>query len=388
MHILIIPSFYPTEDNGVNGVFFKEQAEGLALVGNKIGIIYPELRSIKKISISQIRKNYFQRSIYIENNVNIIRRHCWNIVPTKFLLGNKLWVRANLGLFELYIEKYGVPDIIHAHCALWSGEVARVIKKKYGIPYVITEHSTAFARGDIKEKYKKYIYDIYNDSEKLIAVSGKFANILKEYRKDIEVVYNMVDCEYFSKNIRTNKDKVFKIFTVCFLNNKKGVDILIKAFAKAFRDTDNIKLVIGGDGPMKKELVKLAEDEGIRDKVEFLGLLNRAEVRAGFEEANYFVLPSYVETFGVVFIEAMSMGIPVIGSICGGPEEFITKDVGELIEVGDINELARKMSEMRNNIDKYDFNNIRNYVTSKFDKKVICNKLQYIYKEVLEKRTK
>jgi len=108
------------------------------------------------------------------------------------------------------------------------------------------------------------------------------------------------------------------------------------------RDHPASKLVIVGAGKERRRLCDLA-GEG----VEFTGALSRSETRRQMWSANALVLPSEFETFGVVLIEALATGIPVIATRCGGPEEIVTPAEGVLINRGDETELTRAMISIR-----------------------------------------
>ena len=97
-----------------------------------------------------------------------------------------------------------------------------------------------------------------------------------------------------------------------------------------------------------------------------------------------FVLPSRYETFGVVYIEALASGRPVIGALNGGAEDIINNLNGYLIPIDDIDILAEKMIEVYDNIESYDEEEIRIDCLKRFSPKVIVNKIISVYKEVLK----
>ena len=143
-HILIVPSWYPEKPGDINGSFFREQAIALHKAGYKVGVLRPEVRSIKDIK-AIFSKPY---GITFENDsgINTYRFHTLNITPRMPSLSKKRWVRLGEKLFLEYVRKHGVPDIIHVHSLISGGFLAEKIKNKYHIPYVVTEHSTSFAR--------------------------------------------------------------------------------------------------------------------------------------------------------------------------------------------------------------------------------------------------
>lgn len=386
-HVLIIPSFYHTKDNPTLGTFFKEQSEALLDEDLNVNILYPERRSIKSISIKGLRDFHFQVKNYNEKGINIYRMHSWNLIPTKFYIGNVFWVKYCLRLFKIYIKANGIPDLIHAHCALWGGYVAAIIKQRYGVPYVITEHSSLFLQGNYSVTEQKKAKLAFNDAEKVIAVSNSFARVLNKEiipYKSIEVIPNFINTDFFYNNDKQRNDE-FIFITACFLKKNKKVDRLIEAFARQFKGDDNIKLHIVGDGEERNYLEILAKQFQIENQVKFLGLANREQLKHYLSQSNCFVMPSEMETFGVVLIEAMSMGLPLISTKCGGPEDIIfTKEVGLLCEKNP-SSLANSMKEVYSSYARFNSENIRNYCIDKFSNKNTTKSILSLYNEVINK---
>ncbi|NEZ45607.1 glycosyltransferase family 4 protein [Clostridium niameyense] len=383
MHILVIPSWYPTLECPLNGIFFKEQSRNLLDFNVKVGVVYPEVRWLSSLSFSKLKINHFQIREYNEDGVTTIRKHGWNLRPKFPKKRAMYWVSQAVKLSDLYIKKHGKPDVIHAHSTIWGGYAAMVLSKKYNIPYVVTEHLTEFARGLIENWQVPYIKEIFNNANKSLAVSTPFSKLLQKYSdKEIGVIHNPVDISFFEIPESREKEP-FTFLCVAFLAHKKGIDVLIKSFNKAFKNKKNVKLKIGGDGDQRSNLEKLTKDLGLSDQIEFLGILSRGEVKKQMQESNVFVLPSRFETFGIVYIEALATGIPVIATKCGGPEDIVAESVGKLIEVEDIGGLSNAMIYIYENYGSYDSKELRKYCSDNFSKEAIANKLINIYKSIL-----
>ncbi|GAA0177304.1 glycosyltransferase [Clostridium sediminicola] len=382
--VMIIPSRYPSEDMPLKGIFFKEQAKYLGEHGINVVVIYPEIRSILDFSLKKISKFHFQKEISYNDQITTYRKCNWNIIPLRFELGCKIWINEAVRLAEDYIKKNGTPTIIHAHCTLWGGYVAKILSDRYKIPYVITEHSTAYARLLIKDWQAKYIIEAFDSAKCIIPVSNPLKELLMKYNSDenkFKVIPNVVDTEFFELKSDKLKSKKFVFLTVAFLSKKKSIDLLIKAFHKAFEGNKEVFLYIGGDGDEKESLELLVNKLKIQDKVKFLGSLTRNEVKEYMENADVFVLPSQVETFGVVFIEALSTGLPVLGTKCGGPEDIINENVGLLINKNNLDELVLALRKLYRDCKKYNPIALRNYVIQKFSKKAIVSQIIKVYKD-------
>lgn len=384
-HILIVPSFYPQEENRQRGQFFREQALALFDSGKKIGVIYSETRSIKDITFSGIKKNHFQLTYYSDNGLKTITRHSWNIIPHKFLIGVFLWIIDMIILGIRYNKRFGKPNIIHAHNVCYAGLVARILSKIFSVPYVITEHSSEHATSKIGVIKFKIIKKTYLHCNKVITVSNQLVNLISQKygitKHNMTVINNMVDTEFFYLKDKTNGlgDK-FVFLTVCNLGPIKNVDILIKAFKLAFSGNEKFLLRIVGTGDMEKKLKALVVELALEKQVQFLGRLNKDGVREEMCNSDVFVIASKYETFGIVLIEALATGTPVIGTKVGGQIEIVNEENGILVEANNIEMMAKKMKYIMQNVGKYDSNILRKYVVKRYSKTHIIDMLNNLYK--------
>jgi glycosyltransferase involved in cell wall biosynthesis len=167
------------------------------------------------------------------------------------------------------------------------------------------------------------------------------------------------------------------------LSKEKGVDVLIRAFSLVIKNISKpIKLLIVGSGPEETYLKQLTRSLEIENKVVFMPLLSRSKFIRILAKCSVFVLPSFYETFGVVILEAMSLGKPVIASNVAGPNEIITHWFnGFLFSPGNSYELADyiKMLIEDKNLRKHIGMNARN-TASKYDFNLIVNRYLELYK--------
>lgn len=380
MHVMFIPSWYSNKRNPVHGSFFKEQAKALQKEGIKITVAYNE---IWPLTLFGKVKEKIGINIDVEEGLKTYRYKNFNFLPKNpkmFSVFNRRMDR----LYKEIIKREGKIDIIHCQSSFWAGISAQYISKRYNIPLIITEHTSIKKAYYLKESYKPYILDSYNKADKLIAVGNGLKKELVSLtnRDDILVIPNLIPIDNFS--IKENDNKEFTFFSLAFLEGEKGMDTLIKAFNKGFKNT-NTKLIIGGEGSQKEELIKLTKTLGIEDKVKFLGALTREEVSYNMRECDSFVLASRYETFGVVYIEALASGKPVIGTYNGGAEDIITNENGILVNIDNVEELSKGMIEMKNNIKKYNSIKIRENCIAKYSEKKITQEIIRIYEELIEK---
>lgn len=386
MHVLIIPSWYPETPEDVDGIFFRLQAQALQRSGLKIGVTAPVFRSMRGKPASVVNGGYGIRS-YTEENIPTYVYKSMYFFPRLPYLDRYRWVRAGWKLFEHYVRDHGTPDIIHAHSMNHAGILAQQIHEKTGIPFVLTEHSSTYARKLIRNWQRPAMLQSAQQCSARIAVSKDFCRLL-------ETEYGGLDWQYIPNSLSpafirpvdlANKPKNadFTFCSVAHLNYNKGFDILLPAFAEALKTHPDLKLKIGGTGLIASQLHNLAAELGLENSVEFLGGLQNDQVLDLMFRSDAFVLASRNETFGVVFIEALSQGLPVAATRCGGPQTIINENNGILVPVGDAQALAGALVSLYENRGRYDAQTLRADCLSEFGEEAVVRQITAVYKTIL-----
>lgn len=380
MHILIIPSWYPAKPGDIVGSFFREQAIAIHNKGIKVGVIAPMIRSIR--GYCNILAGFgLQKEI--DKGVATYRFKSLNITPRFNKLLRYHWLLLGCRLFKEYVKEHGFPDIVHVHSMDKGIFLAHQIYQRYGIPYLITEHSTAFAQGLVSTALLSELEGPVIRAKKRIAVSQPFARLLEKHFPGTKWDYvpNIVSQRFLDFNERKVVGRGFRFLNICFLTEKKRIDNLIKAFSILHRDYTDIQLIIGGDGPCRKHLEQLSVSLGVESNVKFIGMLSRNQVVEEMASSNAFVLSSDYETFGVVLVEALALGKPVIATRCGGPESIVNEEVGCLVEKNNVEALYEGMKSIYEH--EYDRSKIKNYCVENFSERAVVEKLEEIYCEIL-----
>jgi glycosyltransferase involved in cell wall biosynthesis len=161
-------------------------------------------------------------------------------------------------------------------------------------------------------------------------------------------------------------DRPFVFLCVARLSPEKGHALLIEAFAEAFCGNPKARLRLVGDGPVLASLEALSAGLGVAAQVEFVGTLPAERVRVEMEAADAFVLASNAETFGVVVIEALACGLPVVSTASGGPDHLVDAINGELVPRADKPALRDALVRMRRQAPHYDRAAIRAEVIGRY----------------------
>ena len=384
LHVLMLPSFYQTEHRPYDGTFFRDWAWALHRAGVKTGVAYVEGRGLRTLSPQALRDTHFQMTSAVETGLPTVRLKGWNTLA-QWTAGGLIWSRLTQRIIREYMARYGRPDLVAAQSATWAGLAARMAHEKWGLPYVITEVNTKFGTGEVRGWQAELSRRAFASAKAVIAISENLRERLGQFggARQVEVVPCTVDESYWTMPPRPRARVPFTFYGQAHLTPRKGFDLLIRAFARQFRGDPTVRLVIGGGGESRQELEALAAAAGVAPQVTFLGAIPRDAVREAMWTANCFVLPSRAENFGVVLIEALATGLPVISTRCGGPEDIVTDAVGMLLRPGDEAALAQALSSMRDRA-RFDAAAIRTYASARFGYPVVGAQLKDLYCRVLE----
>ena len=191
-------------------------------------------------------------------------------------------------------------------------------------------------------------------------------------KKHAIYIPNIVDTNLFSYANKDNKN-TFLFVSVGSLIYGKRMDLTIEAFIDAFKGSDKVFLTIFGEGPERQKLEELVRINKMEKQIKLMGMQSRKVIADYLKECDCFVLASQTETFGVVYIEAMASGLPVIATKCGGPESFVNEENGVLIPVDNKDALVTAMKNMysgKYNMIKRQFQQIllKNFPPKQFQK--------------------
>jgi len=224
-----------------------------------------------------------------------------------------------------------------------AGVVATFYGKAYAIPcFVQCEGIDVLALPLWFKKTLGYFVTKYA-TEIISATKDMAKKLAQDYGKeDVAIIENGVDFSEF-KNAKARELPYRKprVIFVGRIDENKGVEYLIKAFLHVRKNKKSASLLIVGDGPLKK---RLENNYGSMDDVHFLGRIPHEEIPEYLAACDLFVLPSIIEGQGLVLMEALASGLPVIASDLRGISELIIDgENGMLTKAGDENELAEKM---------------------------------------------
>ncbi len=383
--ILLLPSWYPDDQNPVNGIFVEEQAKTLSEAYD-VAVLVPEIGRARRL----IRSKQWRRRSTVEPRAGIRVFREYEPAPLAKLapLACRAYLAAARRGLDHVLASWGRPDIIHAHVVLPAGWAATRLGREHGIPVVLTEHSGPFAMHTRTPYQRAKVRETLRGLDAAIAVGPTLQGELKALCSDLDVtvIGNVINSRFFvpcaaSREMRAGP--TVRFLSVALLSEGKGLAYLVRATSILLQQgLGSFEIVIGGDGPDRPRLEKMAWSMGIAQHFRFLGMLSPSEVRDWMQHADVFVLPSLHESFGVVLGEAMACGLPVISTRCGGPQFVVTPDTGILVDVADAEALAGAMAGFMTGEHRFDPKLIRQTVVRRFGEEAFLRNTAAVYERV------
>jgi L-malate glycosyltransferase len=322
---------YPTF--GGSGVVATELGKALAVKGHQVHFI----------TYSQpVRLGSFRENIYY-HEVQVSDYPLFEYQPYETQLASKI----------VDVVKYEGLDILHVHYAIPHASaafMAQQILESQGvlIPFITTLHGTDITLVGKDPSFEPVITFCLNASDAVTAVSESLKNDTYAHfatTRDIHVVPNFIQAKEEVPAMNFEKRRHYAMDherILCHISNfraVKRVEDVVRIFNEV-QKTIPSKLIMGGDGPERPFVERLARELGVCSKIIFTGKVR--DTAPILQISDLFLLPSETESFGLAALEAMAEGVPVISSNTGGiPEVNKHEFSGYLSNVGDIEDMSK-----------------------------------------------
>jgi glycosyltransferase involved in cell wall biosynthesis len=364
--------------------FISEQVKALSFKSTNTIYVFVCLPLLHYLKIEYL-KNYFkfefEKPLKIDSpNIKIIP--IWFLSRPRKILGYDIVQNQIENSILKEIERLKIDiDIIHGHFGI-LGPICKRIATKCNRSYVLTEHSSDLLPV-IDQLGKKELIDAYRSAKKVICVSESLERKVKYLNNAITntvVIANGINVGKFK--IRKNTDNRKRICFIGHLIERKGIKILMEACLLLKKADYEFELNLYGIGNLQSYILEFTKKHGLQNSIFLKGVVSNEMINSVLLENDLFVLPSYKESFGVVIIEALASGLPVISTNCGGPETIVTnKELGEIIEPGNPELLKDSIIKVFNNYSSYDPIRLHNHIKTHYDWDSIGNKIIETYKK-------
>ena len=318
---------YPT--HGGSGVVATELGKHLAQRGHEVAFISYS---------TPLRLAEFPRGVSF-HEVEIVEYPLLKNFPYTLALASKMADVARMKQLQILHVHYAIP---FAAAAL----LARQIVPELNLKVVTTLHGTDVTLVGNNPSLKPVTTLAIEYSDAVTAVScflKKETYRHFQLKKDVQVIYNFIDPDRHDRPISPcipphDCPEQLTLMHISNFRSVKRVGDVIKVFARVAEKLES-RLIMVGDGPDSGLAVQMARDLGVADRVKFIGVVD--DVAPLLKAANLLLLPSVTESFGLVALEAMASGVPVIASNVGGLPEVVEHGrSGFLVPVGDVDKMA------------------------------------------------
>ena len=354
MKVVFLARWYPHKYDPMFGLFVQRHAEAAALF-NEVSVIYvhPDEHSRKTFEFERI----------LENGVDTIRVY---YRKTDRLTSPFRYFKA----CRKALRMVGKPDLIHVHVLTRMGLVALREKKLHGIPYLITEHWSRYLPGnDFSGFLRRRLTKLVVKNASLVStVTDCLSEAMKSHglqNPNYQVIPNVVDVKLF-KPIPHHNETPKIVHISCFEDKSKNISGLLRAFKMMKEKGVDYQAVLIGEGMDLKAMKSLSETLGLQQKVRFTGLLQGQELVHELATGDFFVLSSHYETAGVVLVEALACGLPLVATRVGGIPEIVNESNGLLVPPGDPQALAEAMEQCCRTYMNYDPQTLHDSVVERY----------------------
>lgn len=393
MKILIIANF-PLSTGG-SGIYTRSIAKLLSRKGHEVTVAACDVKHRKYRSFNYVPIIFRQNPKRKKYDVSI-KLPCFNTNPAtdfRFLHMTKNQLKIYLEALEKRIGeliKEVQPDIIHVQHVWLTGYVV----SKFDVPFIFTAHNTdQIAFEDPRcARFRRYVRRAVKKSRKIICVSGQVVdNVRRLYkvRTKATIIFNGADPSIFHKE-KVDKKKLLRKYKVKFhdyivlmvgrLSVLKGIKYLLRAARYWESSGLDIGTIIIGEGIQRRKY-----EEYIKEKLKnayMLGHLMQKEIQDFYNIADCTVIPSLKEGFGLVAVESMLCGTPVIATDVGGLPEIITKRSGIIIKPKARFFIYKEvMNFLNNNLKRKMGSDCIKYAKRQFTWENIILKMERVYKD-------
>jgi len=243
-------------------------------------------------------------------------------------------------------------DLIHAQVAYPDGWAAARLAEDLSLPLVLTIHGQELQKiVNWSNRLRSMVMTTMEKAAAIVVPSSKMQDMVRKHGDhNTFLIYNGLDSLPMAALPQGIKGQIAGkrvLLSVSRLEPEKGIRYNLEALNLIKGKHPDLVYVILGNGSQRTELQQLTRALGIQNKVIFAGHQPREKVKGFYENSHVFSMPSRDESFGIVYLEAMAAGLPVIGTQGEGIASLLSEnDVGRLVKYGDVESLAQQISEL------------------------------------------
>lgn len=333
--LLFLATYFPDENSPSRGNWALEQAQAFLESGLEVRVVVPTpwipklagklnrklagySATPRQLRFGELLVDYPRWPCYPWHTFHSINRR----FPEEIISLGWAFAAGSVGRIVHEFQ----PDALVAHHTLVAGQLALRISEKFRIPYVVTDHEV----GDLiscrtNRKVRKIFTAVGKHAERMVVVSKAMEAEAQRSLPDLQfsTIYNGSSFGVFERQWNVDKSEKVRVFCCSKFYGRKDIPLLLRAFDSVVDAGCDLELRLAGDGPDRTKVEECLNKLKHRERVTLVGLLPTARVVQEMRDADIFALVGWAEPFGVVFLEAMASGLPLVVSEDAGIAEVL-----------------------------------------------------------------
>lgn len=355
--LIVFSNMYPSDQHPTYGIFVKNQVQLLRDEGMDVSVI-----AIEDPSKGKIAKLQKYMSLFIR------------------------------GFFSL-LKNRKTLNLTHAHYVFPTGMLSYWGKRWFKIPYVVTVHGGDIDQMPKKSKMaRKWTERILKKADAVITVGEKLKqDVVREFGVSInkvhvismgvdQTVFYVMPQELSRESLRLSKEETMLLY-VGNVIRAKGIEDLIEAYKQIAYTKEKLSLYIVGSQKDAQFATLVKDRIETLERVHLIGPQPQTTLAKWMSAADVFVLPSHHEGFGLVALEAMAVGVPVVGTNVGGLPHLLKDDAGILVEPHNPSSLAEGIEQALNRSEER-YTEVKQRIVEEHSYPMLAERLKTIYKYV------
>ncbi len=364
MKIAVLTSSYPRFTGDGTAPFIQSICEALTQQGHQVEVAAPFDPAVKPETGGLVQVHRFRYiypdSLHVMGHARSLEADVRLRPLSYFLL--PLFAAASTIVTDRLVRSMKA-DILHVNWVLPNGPAGAWVSSRRHVPMVVSLHGSDIYVAERNALFRKTARSVFSRARAVVACSPDLREraISIGAAPEAQVLPYGINPDKFHPGLRNSQvrkqygcgESTILIAALGRMVHKKGFNILLDAFSQVSTRGQDVRLVIGGDGPLKQALIQQANRLGITEQVIFPGRIDWDKAPGFLASADIFVLPSVIDTYGNVdglpnvLLEAMACGNPVIASSIGGVPLVVDDDRnGLLVEAGKPEALALAIREL------------------------------------------
>ena len=380
LNILIIAGWYPNPTKSLHhGIFIQRHAQAISLL-HQVTVVSFVASEIQKVETRKCSSTLTEVYIYYRKPTTVFG-----------FINTIITYRKLQRLFATEVKsiaKTTKADIVHQHIAYPLGIFTSQLCNQLGLPLVISEQWSGYLKEDNsfeKQPAKFFIQKAFTNAKAASAVSAVLAKAIehKGLMNHVSIIPNVIDPVFLSVEIKATHSTIPQLIHVSSLNDReKNISLLIQALELVKNDGHEFHCSIIGDSDERVFFEQMVASKSLSVNISFLGTKHPDELAALYSSSDFFLLTSNYETFGVVLLEALACGLPIVASNAGAIPELVDQSNGKLFTSGNVVEAKNAIIEMLHDYAFYNRLAIKQSAQNRFSSSVIAEQFSKLYHQL------